>query len=67
MLKATFSASIACLFNIGPGFAEVGPAGRYAELGGLTKSFLSLLMIMGRVELYPVLILFVPSLWRSFS
>ncbi len=65
-MKGTFSASIACLFNIGPGFAEVGPAQNYGDLGGLTKSFLSLLMIMGRVELYPILVLFVPTLWRRF-
>ena len=65
-MKGTFSAAIACLFNIGPGFAEVGPAQNYGELSGLTKAFLSLLMIMGRVELYPVLVLFVPTLWRRF-
>ena len=65
-MKGTFSAAIACLFNVGPGFSEVGPAQNYGELRGLTKLFLSLLMIMGRVELFPVLVLFVPALWRRF-
>lgn len=65
-MKGTFSAAIACLFNVGPGFSEVGPSQNYGELSGVTKSFLSLLMIMGRVELFPVLVLFVPTLWRRF-
>lgn len=60
------SAAAACLFNVGPGFAEVGPMENFATFGDFSKLLLSLLMILGRVELYAVLALFVPSLWRKF-
>ncbi|MCA1906264.1 MAG: TrkH family potassium uptake protein [Desulfarculus sp.] len=63
-LATAFSASIACLGNIGPGLAEVGPAGNYAGLGELAKWVLALAMIVGRLEIYTVLILLVPEFWR---
>lgn len=66
-LAGGLSAMMASLFNIGPGFAEVGPTRSYAGFHDLTKYFLSLLMIMGRLELYAILVLFSPSLWRRFS
>jgi trk system potassium uptake protein len=65
-LEGTVSSVIACLFNVGPGFAEVGPTRCYADLHIASKYLLSLLMIMGRVELFAILALFVPSLWRKF-
>lgn len=64
--EAALSSVFACLFNIGPGFGEVGPARNYGGLHDYTKAFLALLMIMGRLELYAVLVLFFPSLWRTF-
>lgn len=63
----TVSAVFACLFNIGPGLAEVGPAANFGHLHSASKVFLSLLMIMGRVELLAILVLLAPSLWRKFS
>jgi trk system potassium uptake protein TrkH len=65
--KGTFSAAIACLFNIGPGLAEVGPANNYSSFHDHTKIFLSLIMVMGRLELYAILVLFAPSLWKKFE
>ncbi|MGH8018649.1 MAG: TrkH family potassium uptake protein [Opitutaceae bacterium] len=65
-LEAAISAVFACLFNIGPGFAEVGPTRNFGFLHDYTKVFLSLLMIMGRLELYAILVLFSPALWRLF-
>lgn len=59
-------AALATLFNIGPGFGDVGPTSNFAHLLPITKVFLSLLMILGRLELYAVLVLFVPSLWRKY-
>lgn len=64
---AQISSVFACLFNIGPGLAEVGPTQNYGFLREPTKLVLSLLMILGRLELYAVLVLFSPSLWRRFS
>jgi trk system potassium uptake protein TrkH len=66
-VDGSLSAVIACLFNIGPGLAEVGPTRNYAGLHDTTKFMLSVLMIMGRLELYAILALFSPSLWRRFS
>lgn len=60
------SSMAACIFNIGPGFAEVGPTRNFADLHAYTQIFLSLLMIMGRLELFALLVLFSPSLWKRF-
>ncbi|MBK1876153.1 TrkH family potassium uptake protein [Pelagicoccus mobilis] len=57
----------ATLFNVGPGIAEVGPSENFGFLHSHTKLFLSLLMVMGRLELYAILALFAPSLWKRFS
>ncbi len=62
-----FSSVQATLFNIGPGFGAVGPAENFQFLRSSTKLFLSLLMIIGRLELYAVMVLFVPSAWKRFS
>ncbi len=62
-----FSSIQATLFNIGPGFEAVGPTENFHFLRATTKIFLSLLMILGRLELYAVMVLFVPSVWRRFS
>lgn len=64
--EGLISAAAACIFNIGPGFAEVGPMENFAHFGDFAKLLLSLLMILGRVELFAVLALFLPGLWRKF-
>ena len=56
-LETGFSASLACLGNIGPGFGSVGPTLTYAPLPAAAKLLLSALMIVGRLELYTVLVL----------
>ena len=53
--------------NVGPGFAEVGPASNFGFMTGASKILLALLMIMGRLEFYAILALFMPSLWRKFE
>ena len=55
---SAFAASAACLGNIGPGFGAVGPTMNYAALPGLAKLLLALMMIVGRLELYTILVLF---------
>lgn len=62
-----FSCVQATLFNIGPGFEAVGPTQNFHFLRPTTKGFLSLLMILGRLELYAVMVLFAPSVWKRFS
>lgn len=66
-METGLSAVIACLFNIGPGFGQVGPMENFAFLHDATKIGLSVLMLLGRLELYALLVLFSPSLWRKFS
>ncbi len=56
----------ACLGNVGPGIGSVGPSGNYAHLSDISKWFLSFLMIVGRLELFTILVLFTPYFWRRF-
>jgi trk system potassium uptake protein TrkH len=65
-VQASVSSVFASLFNIGPGLGELGPTDNYSGLHDYTKVMLSMLMIMGRLELYAILVLFSPQLWRSF-
>ncbi len=64
--EGTVTAMAACLFNIGPGFAEVGPTQNFAQMHAYTQVFLSFLMILGRLELFALLVLLSPSLWKRF-
>ena len=63
-LTTTWSAVLACLSNIGPGLEAVGPMGNFAAFSPLSKVVLSLGMLLGRLELFPILVLFLPSTWR---
>lgn len=59
-----FTAVAATFNNIGPGLNMVGPTGNYASYSVLSKLVLIIDMLAGRLELYPLLILFAPSVWR---
>ena len=63
-LESAVSAAAASITNVGPAFDEVGPTSHYSHLGSPTKIILSLAMIIGRLELYTVLVLLMPSFWR---
>ena len=65
--EGIISTVLAHLFNVGPGFQEAGPTHNYTFLHNPTKLFLTLLMIMGRLELYAILVFFAPSFWKRFS
>lgn len=59
------SAALSCLSNVGPGFGSVvGPYGSYAPLSDAAKWVLSFAMLLGRLEIFTVLILFTPYFWR---
>ena len=51
--------------NIGPGMDKVGPMGNFSEYSPLSKLVLTFDMLAGRLELFPMLILFSPSTWRK--
>lgn len=63
-IYSAFSAVATTLGNIGPGFGEIGPMENFHNLPALAKWFLSFLMLLGRLELFTVLILFSPSFWK---
>lgn len=65
-LVSSFTAVAATLFNIGPGLDAVGPMRNFADLGEVTHLLLGALMIMGRLEIFAVLVLFVPKLWARY-
>jgi len=64
-LITSFSAVAACIGNIGPGLGSVGPTNNYAHLPLVAKWVLSFCMLLGRLEIYTVIILFVPEFWRK--
>lgn len=58
-------ASATCLGNVGPGIGTVGPVSNFSHLPDLTKLLLSFLMLVGRLELFTVLVIFSPSFWKK--
>jgi hypothetical protein len=63
--ETNFSAVLACVNNIGPGVAGVGPMSSYADYTGFSKIVLSFAMLLGRLEIYPLLIALTPSTWTK--
>lgn len=60
-----FTATISCLSNIGPGLNAVGPYASFANYSSFSKIILTLTMLIGRLEILPVLILFHPNTWKK--
>lgn len=64
-LVTSFTSVAATLNNIGPGLGEVGPMGSFAHYSDFSKYVLSFAMLAGRLELLPILLLLIPSMWRG--
>jgi len=62
---SAFSATAACIFNVGPGLGSVGPTQNFLAVPFLGKWVLILGMILGRLEIYTVIVLFMPEYWRK--
>ena len=62
--ETAFTATLSCINNVGPGLGEIGHSGYFGFFGDGAKIFLSLLMLTGRLEIFPMLILFMPSTRR---
>ena len=60
----TLTSVITCISNTGPGLGAVGPAGNFSAFSPLSKLVLSLCMIIGRLEIFPILVMFSRSTWR---
>jgi len=64
-LVTNFTAVAATINNVGPGLEGVGPMSNYSALSGVSKLMLTFDMLAGRLELFPMLILFTPSTWKK--
>ncbi|MBQ8794900.1 MAG: TrkH family potassium uptake protein [Clostridia bacterium] len=64
-IETNLSATVACFNNVGPGFGAVGPNGSYAEYTYFTKVVLSLAMLLGRLEIFPLILGINPTLWKK--
>ena len=63
-LVTTFTALAACINNIGPGLEVVGPMGNFSAFSPWSKLLLSFDMLVGRLEIFPMLLLCAPSIWK---
>ena len=63
-LTTAFTATLGCLTNVGPGLDGVGPAANFSGFSSGIKYLLSLMMLIGRLEIFPILLLFHPATWR---
>ncbi len=61
----TFSSVVTCINNVGPGLSFVGPVENFSHLSVLSKLVLSADMLIGRLEVLPMMILFIPSTWKK--
>ena len=65
-LETNFSAAAACFNNIGPGLGAVGPVSNYASYSDFSKIVLSLAMLLGRLEIWPIILSLAPSSWKGW-
>ncbi len=64
---SSISAAATSISNVGPGLGEIiGPNGNFSKLSDISKWVLSISMILGRLELFAILVLFIPSFWRKY-
>ena len=64
-IVTNFTAVLATMNNIGPGLEVVGPSGNFAGFNYLSKIIFIFDMLAGRLELYPILLLFIPPMWKK--
>ncbi len=62
-VETNISAAVACFNNIGPGLSVVGPAGNYGDYSCFSKMVLTAAMLLGRLEIFPLLLCFSPGTW----
>ncbi|MBQ6248662.1 MAG: TrkH family potassium uptake protein, partial [Oscillospiraceae bacterium] len=63
--EASLTASMTCIGNVGPALGVLGPTGNFSILSIASKLVLALEMLMGRLELLPILVLLNPATWRD--
>lgn len=63
--ETNFTAVVTCFNNVGPGFGMVGPSGSFAEYSAFSKLVLSFAMMLGRLEIFPLIIALSPRTWTK--
>lgn len=63
-MQEAIGAVLTCFNNVGPAFGRLSPVGNFSELSCFTKLVLSFLMLAGRLEIYPMLIVFYYKAWK---
>ncbi len=63
---SAFSAVLSCITNVGPGFEQVNPHHHYAFFSTSSKILLSFLMLLGRLEIFTIFALLIPSFWKKY-
>ena len=64
-LETNLTAAVSCFNNVGPGLGWVGPAYSYSAYSDFSKVVLSFAMLLGRLEIYPLILAFLPSTWSK--
>lgn len=64
-IVTSIGAVAACINNIGPGLADVGPTDNYSHFHPFVKWYLSILMLLGRLEVFTILVLLTPAFWKK--
>lgn len=64
-MTTNFTAALACISNIGPGMGQIGPASCFNIFSAPVKMVLAVIVLLGRLELYPILAFFAPTTWRK--
>ena len=64
-METTVTSVLTCIGNVGPGLSAVGPMGNFSHFSILSKLVLSADMLIGRLEIFPFILLFSPTTWKS--
>jgi len=64
-ILTSVSASVSCIGSIGPAFAKLGPLFTYSWMSDFSKLILTFLMLLGRLEIFTVMVIFLPTFWRK--
>ncbi|MBR0041226.1 MAG: TrkH family potassium uptake protein [Oscillospiraceae bacterium] len=62
--STNFTAALSCISNVGPGLGKIGPSGNFSIFSSFSKIVMAITMLFGRLEVYAMLILFIPSTWK---
>jgi len=61
----SFSGVITSISNVGPGFGTIGPSETFSHMNDFSKIFLAFIMLIGRLEIFTVLVIFTKSFWKN--